>query len=552
MMDTFRLTISQLNPIVGNFEKNFIKVIEAWDNSKKDKANMLALPEMFITGYQTQDLVLKKAFVEEAEQEIKKIAAHCSKGPAIGIGHPLSRDGNLYNAYSILRDGRILVSILKQTLPNNGVFDEKRLFSSGPMNGPYCLDNLRIGSPICEDAWFPDVPEALAETGAELLLVPNGSPYSRSKHDIRLNTMISRVVETNLPLIYLNMVGGQDDQVFDGGSFILNPGGELAVQFPFFQEHQETIEFNRSKSHWKAKIGNRITQPTSLEKDYQAMVFGLKDYTEKSGFKKVLLGMSGGVDSALVSTIATDALGPKNVRCVMLPSEFTSDISVTDAGELVKNLGCAIDRLPISNTFSNILEDLKPFFNDHPINTTEENIQARLRGIFLMALSNKFNELLLTTGNKSEVAVGYSTIYGDMAGGFNPIKDLYKTRVFEICTWRNNNYRSWMMGQKKAIIPENIITKAPTAELRENQKDEDSLPPYEILDEILEELIDNDSSIRECVNKGYDRELVQKIENLIYLSEYKRFQAAPGITLTGRSFWLDRRYPIINHWRDSS
>jgi NAD+ synthase len=552
MMNTFRMTIAQLNPTVGNFGENSQKVINAWEVSKRDKANLLALPEMFITGYQTQDLVLKKAFVKEAETEILKIAARCSAGPAIGIGHPLSKGENLYNAYSILKDGKIKISILKQTLPNNGVFDEKRLFSPGPVTGPYSLDNIRIGSPICEDAWFPDVSESLVETGAELLLVPNGSPYARSKHEIRLHTMISRVVETNLPLVYLNMVGGQDDQVFDGGSFVLNSGGELAVQFPFFEEHQETIEFNNSKSYWRAKTGNRISQPTALEKDYQAMVFGLRDYTKKSGFKKVLLGMSGGIDSALVATIATDALGPENVRCVMLPSEFTSETSINDAEELIRNLGCEINRLPISNTFSTILAELRPFFKDRPINTTEENIQARLRGVLLMALSNKFNELLLTTGNKSEVAVGYSTIYGDMAGGFNPIKDLYKTRVFDICIWRNNNNRSWMMGGKKVIIPQNIISKPPTAELREGQKDEDSLPPYEILDGILEQLIDYDSSIKDCVNEGYDRELVQKIEKLIFLSEYKRFQAAPGITLTGRSFWLDRRYPIINHWRDSS
>ena len=552
MKNTFRLTICQLNPIVGNFQENLLKVVNSWNYAKAEKADMLALPEMFITGYQTQDLVLKSAFIEEAQEFIKKITQKCSDGPAIGIGHPVRKDKKLYNAYSILKNGKVTASVLKQTLPNNSVFDEKRLFSSGPPSGPYAVDNIRIGSPICEDAWYSEVSETLVESGAELLLVPNGSPYARSKYDERLNIMVSRVVETNLPLVYLNMVGGQDDQVFDGGSFVLNPGGKLAVQLPFFEEYKETIKFVRKESGWIAETGKRVYQPTELEKDYHAMVVGLRDYTRKTGFKKAILGISGGIDSALVATIAADALGPKNVRGVMLPSEFTSDTSLKDAREVTKNLGVKIDTLPISNTFSNVLKELQPFFKNLPAETTEENIQSRLRGLFLMAMSNKFDELLLTTGNKSEVAVGYSTIYGDMAGGFNPIKDLYKSRVFETCKWRNNNFKSWMLTKKKSLIPENIIFKAPTAELRDNQKDEDSLPPYEILDDILEHLIDYDASVKDCVARGHDRELVKKIEKLIYLSEYKRFQAAPGITLTGRSFWLDRRYPIVNQWRDSS
>ena len=552
MKNTFRITICQLNPIVGNFQENLLKVVNSWNYAKAEKADMLALPEMFITGYQTQDLVLKSAFVEEAQEFIKKITQKCSDGPAIGIGHPVRKDKKLYNAYSILKNGKVTASVLKQTLPNNSVFDEKRLFSSGPPSGPYAVDNIRIGSPICEDAWYSEVSETLVESGAELLLVPNGSPYARSKYDERLNMMVSRVVETNLPLVYLNMVGGQDDQVFDGGSFVLNPGGKLAVQLPFFDEYKETIKFVRKESGWIAETGKRVYQPSELEKDYHAMVVGLRDYTRKTGFKKAILGISGGIDSALVATIATDALGPENVRGVMLPSEFTSDTSLKDAREVTKNLGVKIDTLPISNTFSNVLKELQPFFKNLPAETTEENIQSRLRGLFLMAMSNKFDELLLTTGNKSEVAVGYSTIYGDMAGGFNPIKDLYKSRVFETCKWRNNNVKSWMLTKKKSLIPENIIFKAPTAELRENQKDEDSLPPYEILDDILEHLIDYDASVKDCVARGHDRELVKKIEKLIYLSEYKRFQAAPGITLTGRSFWLDRRYPIVNQWRDSS
>jgi len=550
MTDRFRLTISQLNPTLGNFKENFSKAVSSWERGKAEKANLVALPEMFITGYQTQDLVLKEAFVREAEQTIIKLAQHCSDGPPIAIGHPVLSGTNLYNAYSILENGQIKISIFKQILPNNSVFDEKRLFSPGKETRPYSIGNIRIGSPICEDAWHPEISETLVETGAELLLVPNGSPYSRTKHDLRVNTMVSRVIETGLPLIYLNTVGGQDDQVFDGGSFVLNPGGELAVQLPFFEECHQTVEFTFQENKWVARKSLLASQPSELEKDYHAMVEGLRDYTKKSGFEKVVLGMSGGIDSALVATIAADALGSENVRCVMLPSEFTSNTSLKDAKVVAENLGTKLDEISISGPYKKILNDLKPLFKGTQQDTSEENIQSRLRGVFLMALSNKFGELLLTTGNKSEVAVGYSTIYGDMAGGFNPIKDLYKTRVFETCEWRNANHRSWMQAPEKVLIPKNIIEKAPTAELRDNQKDEDSLPPYEVLDAILENLIDRDLSIQNCVEQGYDKKLVEKIENLIYLSEYKRFQAAPGITLTGRSFWLDRRYPIVNQWRD--
>ena len=550
MTDRFRLTISQLNPTLGNFKENFSKAVSSWQRGKAEKANLVALPEMFITGYQTQDLVLKEAFVREAEKIIIKLAKHCTDGPPIAIGHPVLRGTNLYNAYSILENGQIKISIFKQILPNNSVFDEKRLFSPGKETRPYSIGNIRIGSPICEDAWHPEISETLVETGAELLLVPNGSPYSRTKHDLRVNTMVSRVIETGLPLIYLNTVGGQDDQVFDGGSFVLNPGGELAVQLPFFEECHQTVEFTFQENKWVARKSLLASQPSELEKDYHAMVKGLRDYTKKSGFEKVVLGMSGGIDSALVATIAADALGSENVRCVMLPSEFTSNTSLKDAKVVAENLGTKLDEISISGAYKKILNDLKPLFKGTQQDTSEENIQSRLRGVFLMALSNKFGELLLTTGNKSEVAVGYSTIYGDMAGGFNPIKDLYKTRVFETCEWRNANHRLWMQAPEKVLIPKNIIEKAPTAELRDNQKDEDSLPPYEVLDAILENLIDRDLSIQNCVEQGYDKKLVEKIENLIYLSEYKRFQAAPGITLTGRSFWLDRRYPIVNQWRD--
>lgn len=550
MADTFRLTLAQLNPVLGDFRGNAKKARAAWGEAKAAGAQMLALPEMFVTGYQAQDLVLKPAFTKDATAVIDALARDCAEGPAIGIGHPVEISGEIYNAYSILAEGHVSTRILKHMLPNEGVFDEKRLYAKGPISGPYSIDPMRIGSPICEDAWHEDVSEALAETGAEILLVPNGSPYYRGKQDIRMAHMVSRVVETGLPLVYLNMVGGQDDQVFDGGSFVLNPGGELAVQMPVYDECVTHVDFDRTQEGWIARQGTREILPDAWEQDYRVMVEALRDYMRKAGFKSVLLGLSGGIDSAIVATIAADALGPENVRCVMLPSEYTSQSSLDDAAALAENLGTKLDTVPISGPRSAVTEALAPLFEGTKEDITEENIQSRLRGVLLMALSNKFGEMLLTTGNKSEVAVGYATIYGDMAGGYNPIKDLYKMRVFETCRWRNANHRDWMEGPKGAVIPVNIIDKPPSAELRPDQKDEDSLPPYEVLDDILERLVDRDQSIADCVAGGHDEATVQKIERLIYISEYKRFQSAPGARLTNRAFWLDRRYPIVNQWRD--
>jgi NAD+ synthase len=432
------------------------------------------------------------------------------------------------------------------------VFDEVRIFNAGPLGGPYSVGNTRIGSPICEDAWHEDVAETLAETGAEFLLIPNGSPYYRDKFETRLNHMVSRVVETGLPLIYLNMVGGQDDQVFDGASFALNPGGGLALQMPAFDTAIVHVDLLRGTDGWRVKDGVKTAQPDTWEQDYRVMVQSLRDYMGKTGFKKVLLGMSGGIDSAIVATIATDALGAENVRCVMLPSEYTSKASLEDAEACANALGCRYDYVPIAEGREAITNTLAPLFAGLEEGLTEENIQSRLRGLLLMAMSNKFGEMVLTTGNKSEVAVGYATIYGDMAGGYNPIKDLYKMRVFETCRWRNANHRDWMMGPEGAVIPDNIITKAPSAELRDDQKDSDSLPDYPVLDALLEMLVDNDASVADCVAAGFDRDVVKKVEHLIYISEYKRFQSAPGARLTKGAFWLDRRYPIVNRWRDPS
>ena len=552
MAETFRITLGQLNPTVGDIAGNAAKARAAWEAGRAAGADLVALPEMFIAGYNAQDLVMKPAFYTAAMQAVEALALACADGPPLAIGCPWAEGTELFNAYLICKGGKIASRVLKHHLPNETVFDEVRIFDSGPLGGPYSVGNTRIGSPICEDAWHPDVAETLEETGAEFLLVPNGSPYYRGKFDTRINHMVARVIETGLPLIYLNMVGGQDDQVFDGGSFALNPGGKLAVQLPIFDEVVAHVDLERSADGWRVIDGPKAQHPDDWEQDYRVMVTSLRDYCAKTGFKKVLLGMSGGVDSALVATIAADALGPDNVRCVMLPSEYTSPHSLEDAQACATALGCRYDYVPIADTRAAVTGTLAPLFEGLAPDLTEENIQSRIRGLLLMALSNKFGEMLLTTGNKSEVAVGYATIYGDMAGGYNPIKDMYKTRVFETCRWRNANTRPWMLGNAGEVIPERIITKPPSAELRDDQKDSDSLPDYPELDALLHILVDQNGSIADCVAAGFDADTARKIEKLIYLSEYKRFQSAPGARLTKGAFWLDRRYPIVNRWRDPS
>ena len=550
MSARFRLTLAQLNPTVGDLAGNARRAAAAWAEAKAAGADMIAFPEMFLTGYQVQDLVLKHAFTADAMMAVERLAADCADGPVIGIGAPFAEGERLYNAYHILEGGRVAARILKHHLPNDDVFDEVRVYDTGPITGPYRVGPLRIGTPICEDAWFEDVAEALAESGAQILLVPNGSPYHRGKQDIRQPLMVARAVETGLPVVYLNLTGGQDDQVFDGASFVLNPGGRLALQMPFVDASLAHVDFTETEDGWRAEDGAKAALPDDWEADYRVMVTALGDYLAKSGFRRVLLGLSGGVDSALVATIAADALGPENVRCVMLPSEFTSAHSLEDAAAVAARLGCRLDTVPISGPFAAVKAALASLFEGRPEDLTEENMQSRLRGLTLMALSNKFGEMLLTTGNKSEVAVGYATIYGDMAGGYNPIKDLYKTRVFETCRWRNAHHRPWMKGPAGEVIPPRVIDKPPSAELREDQKDEDSLPPYPVLDAILEMLVDGDRSVAEIVAAGFDRETVRRVEQLLYTSEWKRFQSAPGARLTGRAFWLDRRYPLVNRWRD--
>ncbi|MDO5647714.1 NAD+ synthase [Paracoccus sp. (in: a-proteobacteria)] len=550
MTDRFRLTIAQLNATVGDLPGNAARARDAWEQGRAAGADLVALPEMFLTGYQTQDLVLKPAFVRDAVQAVMQLGADCADGPAIAVGAPWAEDGKLFNAYWVFQGGELIARVLKHHLPFKQLFDELRLFDAGPVSGPYQIGAARIGSPICEDGWYPDVCETLAETGAQILISPNGSPYHRGKLDLRMGHMVGRVVETGLPLVYVNLVGGQDDQIYDGASFVLNPGGHKVVQLPAFVESVAHVDFTHDPDGWRAEPGLMADQPDAWEQDYQAMVLGLRDYLRKSGFKRVVLGMSGGIDSALVATIAADAIGPDNVRCVMLPSEYTSQASLDDAAECAGLIGARLDTVRIDGARDAVAGALDHLMAGTTPDITEENIQSRLRGVMLMALSNKFGEMLLTTGNKSEVAVGYATIYGDMAGGYNPIKDLYKTRVFETCRWRNTHHRDWMLGRAGKVIPDQIITKPPSAELRPDQKDQDSLPPYDVLDAILEGLIERDQSIAELVAQGFDPDTLRQVEKLIYISEWKRYQAAPGPRISTRAFWLDRRYPLVNRWRD--
>ncbi len=552
MATRFRITLAQLNPTVGDLEGNAAQARAAWAEAKDAGADLIAFPEMFLTGYQLQDLVKKPAFAADVQRVLAQLAADCADGPAIGIGGPLPGGDKPFNGYFILSGGEISAQVLKHHLPNYNVFDEMRYYHAGDPAGPVRIGPARIGIPICEDAWFEDVCETLAETGAEILLVPNGSPYHRGKMDIRQAVTVARVTETGLPLVYLNLLGGQDDQMFDGASFVLNPGGVLAHQMPAFESGLFHVDFDLTDAGWRAVDGPKATLPDPWQADYRVMVEALRDYMGKTGFSKVVLGLSGGIDSALVATIAADALGPENVRCVMLPSRYTSDTSLEDAADVARRLGTRLDTVSIGGAHDAVTDALGPVFDNLPPDVAEENIQSRLRGVMLMGISNKHGEMLLTTGNKSEVAVGYATIYGDMAGGYNPIKDLYKTRVFETCRWRNTHHFEWMLGPEGDVIPPRVIDKPPTAELRENQKDEDSLPPYDVLDVILEMLIDKEASVADVVAAGYDRATVKKIEHLIYISEYKRFQSAPGARLTERAFWLDRRYPIVNRWRDNS
>lgn len=550
MPATFRLTLAQFDPTLGDLAGNAARARAAWEAGRAAGADLVALPEMFLTGYQTQDLVLKPAFLRDVASVLGRLAAECADGPALGIGAPHREGGRVYNAWHVLQGGRPLAVIRKHHLPNDSVFDEKRVFRAGPIDGPSRIGPAVIGTPICEDAWHEDVAEALAESGAQILVVPNGSPHARARHDTRIAHMVARTVETGLPLAYLNLVGGQDDQVFDGTSFVLNPGGRMTHLLPGFVEALVHVDFDETPDGWRARAGELARLPDDLERAYHAMVLGTRAYLHKSGFRRALMGLSGGVDSALVAAIAADALGPANVQALMLPSRFTAGISETDAAAIAAALGIRLDSVPIEGPNAAVRAALAPLFAGLPEDVTEENIQSRLRGLLLMAVSNKTGAMLLTTGNKSEIAVGYATIYGDMNGGFNPIKDLWKTQVFAACRWRNANHRPWMQGPVGVVIPERVITRPPSAELRPDQTDQDSLPPYEVLDAILARLVEGEAAIADLLAEGYDRATVERVEHLLAISEWKRFQSAPGVRLTDRAFGPDRRYPIVNRWRD--
>ncbi len=514
-------------------------------------ADLLVLPELFICGYPPEDLVLKPALQRACRAAVEALAADTADGgPGVLIGTPWVEAGRLHNAAALLDGGRVEAVRFKVDLPNYGVFDEKRVFEPGPMPGPVAFRGVRLGLPVCEDIWAADVVECLAETGSELLLVINGSPFRRTVFDERLQIAVARVVESGLPLVYLNQVAGQDELVFDGASFGLNADRSLAFQFPAFREHLALVECLREEVGWSIVEGETVPLPDAMEAMWRACVLGLKDYVEKNRFPGVVLGLSGGIDSAVVAAMAVDALGAERVRCLMLPYRYTSSDSLEDAAACAAALGVAYDVVPIAEPVEGFMAALAPVFAGKAPDITEENLQSRARGTILMAVSNKFGPMVLTTGNKSEMSVGYATLYGDMNGGFNPIKDIYKTDVYRLAAWRNANRPDGLAGPGGVVIPERIITKAPTAELRENQTDQDSLPPYDVLDGILECLVEREMPIADVIALGFEEATVRRIEHLLYIAEYKRRQAAPGVKITTRNFGRDRRYPITNRFRD--
>jgi NAD+ synthase len=553
----FTIALAQLNPAVGDVAGNAAKARAARAQGRAAGADLVVLPELFIAGYPPEDLVLKPAFQAECRAAIEALARDTADGgPAMLVGSPWVEDGKLYNACALLDGGRVAAIRFKANLPNYGVFDEKRLFARGPAAGPVTVRGIRVGVPICEDIWleeseeYENVVECLAETGAEILIVPNGSPYARDKGDLRLSIAVARVTESGLPLIYLNQVGGQDELVFDGASFALNADLSVAAQLPAFEENITTLRWSKSESGWRC-AGPVAAVVDGDKGDYAACVLGLRDYVVKNGFPGVLLGVSGGIDSALCAAIAVDALGAERVRGVMLPFRFTAQVSLDDAAKLAHALGIRYEVLPIAQAVNGFEAILSDTFKGLPRDITEENLQARARGTLLMAISNKTGAMVVTTGNKSEMSVGYATLYGDMNGGFNPIKDIYKAEVFRLSSLRNSWKPDGALGPAGEVIPVNIITRPPTAELRENQTDQDSLPPYEVLDAILERLVEREEPLASIVAAGFDREVVARIDRLLNIAEYKRRQAAPGVKVTRRNFGRDRRYPITNRFRDT-
>ena len=551
--DILRIAIAQLNPTVGDIAGNLAKAREARADAARHGAELVLFTELFIAGYPPEDLVLKPAFVEACEAAALDLAADTADGgPGIIMGVPLRRRSGLHNAIIVADGGKVTAERFKIDLPNYGEFDEKRVFQAGPdMPGPVNFRGVRLGIPICEDIWGElGVCETLAESGAEILLVPNGSPYYRGKVDVRHQVVIRQVIESGLPMIYANQLCGQDELVFDGASFAIHADKSLAFQMSQFEETVSVTTWKRQGDGWVCDGGPMSKIPEKEEADYRACMLGLRDYVNKNGFRNVVLGLSGGIDSAICAALAVDALGEERLRAVMMPYRYTSKDSLKDAEACARALGCRYDIVPIFEPVEGFSNALGQMFEGTKEGITEENLQSRARGTILMAISNKFGSMVVTTGNKSEMSVGYATLYGDMNGGFNPIKDVYKMQVYALARWRNGHVPPGALGPSGEVIPANIIDKAPSAELRPDQTDQDSLPPYPVLDDILECLVENEMGVDEIVARGHDRDTVHRIEHLLYIAEYKRRQAAPGVKITKKNFGRDRRYPITNKFRD--
>ena len=551
MTDRLKIALAQLNPTVGDLTGNARLVREARTKAAALGADFVLLSELFLAGYPPEDLVLKPAFVEGARKLALQLAGETKDGgPGVLLGLPWAEEGKLHNAVVYLDDGALRARRFKYELPNYGVFDEIRVFKPGPLPDPITIRGVTIGVPICEDIWFGTACLNLRQQGAEILLVPNGSPYEVDKLGVRMEHVKARLWENNLPIVYLNQVGGQDELVFDGSSFVLNGNDKLAVQLPSFEEALIVTEWTKEAGRWRCADGPIAPALDRHEALYRAMMLGLRDYVRKNRFPGVIIGLSGGIDSALTAAIAADALGPDKVRTFMLPSRYTSQESLDDAMACAKALGVKLGEIGIEPAVGVFGEMLKDQFSGRNADTTEENIQSRIRGVTLMAMSNKFGDMVVTTGNKSEMSVGYATLYGDMCGGFNPLKDLYKTQVFEVARWRNAHHPRGGLAPAGRVIPQNIIARPPSAELRADQKDEDSLPPYAVLDDILECLVEREMAAADIVARGHDAATVKRVEQLLYIAEYKRRQAPPGVKLTSKNFGRDRRYPITNGYRD--
>ena len=552
MADTLSLALVQLNPTVGDIGGNVAKLLEARLKAAEQGVDLVVTSELFVSAYPSEDLVLKPSFLDAVEDAVHALAMETAGGgPSILLGTPWREDGKLYNAVLLLSGGEIRGKAFKHDLPNYGPFDEKRVFTSWPLPNIIEFLGLKLGVMICEDMWSPKVARILKDRGAQILIVPNGSPFEITKFAQRQEQARARITETGLPLVYIHQVGGQDELVFDGASFVLDAKGACVSQGKAWHEDTIVARWDVQGNDCLPRKGKQELSPTGEEAIYNALMLGLRDYVAKNNFSGVVLGLSGGIDSALVAVLAADAIGADKVWTVMLPSPYTSKESFEDAEQLAKNLGSRYDIISIAEPMAAFDHALAPLFQGKFINVTEENIQSRCRGLILMALSNKFGPMVVSTGNKSEMSVGYSTLYGDLCGGFAVLKDLYKTQVYKVSRWRNSHRPDGAMGAAGAVIPERIFTKAPTAELRPNQKDQDSLPPYEILDDILECLIEKDMGVQDIVKRGHDENMVRRVWSMLDSAEYKRRQAPPGVKITKRYLGKDRRYPITNKYREA-